>query len=212
VRAQGAGESSERQARFAACLTSGSCASYLLGALVNAGARVNARNRTGASPLHLCALNGQCDAARILVEQRDADLTAEDEAGMQPLHTACSVGDVRIAECLVSLGADATAGVKGNGNTACHVAAREGHPAVVRMLLEKCGCDRVLTALNDAHEQPLHRAAAHGQKEIVSCLVKAGADVAAKDSNGDTSLHLAAMFGMSEVRLLSTLSSLALCR
>jgi ankyrin repeat protein len=203
VRAQGAGESSERQARFAACLTSGSCASYLLGALVDAGARVNARNRTGASPLHLCALNGQCDAARILVEQRDADLTAGD---------ACSVGDVRIAECLVSLGADATAGVKGNGNTACHVAAREGHPAVVRMLLEKCGCDRVLTALNDAHEQPLHRAAAHGQKEIVSCLVKAGADVAAKDSNGDTSLHLAAMFGMSEVRLLSTLSSLALCR
>jgi cytohesin len=35
-------------------------------------------------------------------------------------------------------------------------------------------------------ETPLHRAAAYGNETIIHLLIKAGADLAAKDANGDT--------------------------
>lgn len=174
--------------------------------LINSGADVNAKNVTGSTPLHLCALNGKDKAAKVLVEKGGADLRQVDEEGLNPLHTACTLGALPTVECLIALGADVLAGVGTSGNTPCHVAARAGHLAVVEKLLEKGGVDAVLKATNNAQQQPLHRAAAHGQKEIVTALVKSGADIAAVDSNADTALHLAAMFGMSEVRFESAMS------
>lgn len=165
-------------------------------ALLNAGADPKALNRRKATALHIAAMNGQKDAAKALVA-RGLDMSVCDEEGNQPLHTACTVGDVAMVTTLLELGADPLGRSAANGGTPCHVAARDGFVDVCKELVNKAGSS-VLSAVNDAEEQPLHRAAAHGQRDVVTALVKLGADHGAMDSNGDQPLHLAAMFGMPE--------------
>ena len=45
----------------------------------------------------------------------------------------------------------------------------------------------------------LHEAAEHGRKPVVEWLLDHGAEVNAKDKNGDTPLHFAAFFGHRDV-------------
>jgi ankyrin repeat protein len=162
--------------------------------LLDAGADVDARNKSLDTPVHQAALNGKCEAVKLLVD-RGADLTLCDNDGNQPLHIACSVGNEKMVRTLLSLGADVVGRNSINGYSAAHVAAREGHD-VLCGILHAHGGKAVLNALNDAREQPLHRAAAHGQRQVVAVLINVGADVSAVDANGDTALHLAAIFGM----------------
>lgn len=169
--------------------------------LLSAGADANAKNDAGATPLHLCALNHQPGAARLLLASgaRVNEPEASD-AAFTPLHTACSVGDAVTAGVLVEMGADPVSPLLGNGNTPLHVAAREGFNDVVELLAK--ACPKSVGVRNVAQETAIHRAAAHGQEDICASLVELGADVRAVDGNGDSALHLAAMFGMTQVRLL----------
>ena len=51
---------------------------------------------------------------------------------------------------------------------------------------------------------PLHAAVASGNRELVLCLLGAGADIEYKDSSGRTAFHLAALDGCDDmIRLLS---------
>eukprot|EP00124_Ichthyophonus_hoferi_P003236 Ihof_evm9s269 gene=Ihof_evmTU9s269 len=63
----------------------------------------------------------------------------------------------------------------GNGNTALHMAAANGHLNVVQLLLPKCS-QADLDAGNEAKSTPLHWAALNGHKEIVMLLCDAGAN------------------------------------
>jgi uncharacterized protein len=166
-------------------------------ALLAADADVNSRNRVGATPVHLAAMNGKCETIKLLVKH-GASLSLFDLEGNTPLHTACSAGVENAVDTLLSCGADPTARNSINGNTPCHVAAREGFSGICTLLATKGDPREVLAAHNDAEEQPLHRAAAYGQRHVVRSLIALGADVCAVDANGDEALHLAAMFGMSE--------------
>jgi uncharacterized protein len=175
------------------------CASYwgesdIAVTLLDAGADVNARNKTKATAVHHAALNDKCDAVKLLVD-RGADLNLCDGEGNQALHIACSVGNESVVRTLLALGADVLGRNSSNGYTAAHVAAREGFDVICGILYTHGG-EAVVSTINDAHETPLHRAAAQGQRQAVKVLVEAGADVNAVDANGDTALHLAAMFGM----------------
>jgi ankyrin repeat protein len=160
-------------------------------------ADINARNRLGSTPIHLAAMNGKCDTIRLLVE-KGADLTLFDEEGNTAIHTACSVGDAAAVDALLSCGADPVARNSINGNTPCHISAREGFSGICTALAARRGASAVFSACNDAGEQPLHRAASHGQRDVVASLSKLGADISAVDANGDGALHLAAIFGMTE--------------
>lgn len=169
----------------------------VVAALLDVGADVNTINRRKETPLHLAAMNGRVETVKLLM-RRGADWSVRDEEGNQPLHRACCAGDEKMVAVLIDMGASILGRNSVNGNTACHVSAREGHPSICRLLCSRGDSEKVLGALNDAKEQPLHRAAAHGQRDVVAALVKLGADMNAVDANCDRPLHLAAMFGMSE--------------
>ena len=76
------------------------------------------------------------------------------------------------------------------GEAAVHLAARKGHVAMLRAMIEK-GVDMNLPkdAPARAGMTPLHEACAANRKDVVELLIAAGADDAAKDVEGETPAH-----------------------
>ena len=77
--------------------------------MVARGARVDLRNKTGATPLHDAALGGDTGVVKILLDH-GADVNARDtEADATPLYYAASWGRQAAVELLLSRGADPNA-------------------------------------------------------------------------------------------------------
>ena len=74
-------------AHFAAGIADQKTAVLMLGTIVGNGAPADARNSDGDSPLHIAALHGHADAARMLI-RRGADPLAANAAGKTPLELA----------------------------------------------------------------------------------------------------------------------------
>ncbi|KAL5964290.1 Ankyrin-3, partial [Taenia solium] len=76
-----------------------------------------------------------------------------------------------------------------NGLNALHLASKEGHLPVVRLLLDH---HATIDAKTNRGNTALHIASLAGRSEIVRLLVERGADVNAKSQNGFTPLYMAA--------------------
>lgn len=68
-------------------------------ALIDAGADINARNRTGLTPLHVAALTGQKAAVELLID-KGANINAKNENGVTPLQMAALQGHQSIVTLL----------------------------------------------------------------------------------------------------------------
>jgi hypothetical protein len=117
---------------------------------------VNATDKWGRTPLHEAAealffsrenrdqrLENRAAVARVLI-QSGADVSAHGHFGRTPLHDAASNGLAGVARVLIEAGADPAARVFESfrppnfpgGESALQFAARRGHVAVVKLLLE----------------------------------------------------------------------------
>ena len=74
----------------------------------------------------------------------------------------------------------------GKGWTALHLAAFQGHEAVVRLLLQRGVNVRIKCTYG---RNALHLAAANGHKTVMGLLLDKGANIEAKDKNESTALH-----------------------
>ena len=81
-----------------------------------------------------------------------------------------------------------------SGWTALHRAARNGHVAVTRLLLEH-GADVNASARDSNGWSSLHGVARNGNYLVLPILLEFGADVKAKDSLGRTALDGATQMG-----------------
>lgn len=81
-----------------------------------------------------------------------------------------------------------------NGRAAVHLAAENGHTAMLQVMIEK-GVDINLTqdAPADAGATALHLACAGGYEDVVRLLIAAGADDTIANLNGETPAHYAVM-------------------
>jgi 26S proteasome non-ATPase regulatory subunit 10 len=80
--------------------------------LAKHGAKVNAKDATGATPLHRAASAGKTEAVRVLVEECSAKIDCKDKTGATPLYVAVSCDHASIALFLAGKGADLDAATK----------------------------------------------------------------------------------------------------
>lgn len=81
-----------------------------------------------------------------------------------------------------------------NGQTALHLAAKNGHPRMISLLLA-LGLDA--KAEDDFKFQPIHYAAMFGYQNILLLLLHAKSNIKTATANNQTPLHLSSQYGHS---------------
>lgn len=153
----------------------------------------------GATALHYAARSGKIAATHFLLKA-GANMEAENSDKHTPLFCALHNGEAGTSKLLLDRGAKVT-GIDKYGANALSQALR-GAKDLVPLLVEK-GAN-----INHRHGERgftlLHAAVAGNQPELptLELLVRAGVDLHAVDSNGDTALHTAGAKGHLEVAKL----------
>lgn len=167
-------------------------AAAIAGALIRAGANLEARDFFGGTPLHRAAAWGSQALAALLVSA-GANLEARNHFGRTPLHQAAleAAGPESVA-ALAALGADIEA-TDVFGFSALHLAAQSNdRPGVVEALIA-AGAD---IAQGELGFTPLHSVAsmskgsAEGRGAVAGTLIEAGVDPNARAAFRTSPAHL----------------------
>ena len=173
----------------------------MMSVLLDAGAKHDLTNRTGARPLYLAATNGDAAAiARLLDAGEDANalLTAEGES---VLMLTSQTGNAEAVKVLLDRGANPNT-QQLRGQTALMWAAAEGHADVVKLLLAR-GADPGMssTASTKPERRPpggmtaLLFAARQGKLEAARALLDGGADINEAGADNTSALLIAVVNG-----------------
>lgn len=187
----------------------------VLGLLCKHGADIRVIDKAGTNLLLHAASEQLLGPINFLIKA-GIDINSQDGDGSTVLHWAAAQGNRKLIEAVLSQGADACKKDK-KGSTPLHLAACQGYCGVVETLLEQDGVD--INATNNEGVTPLHlvvekveylsaeetealnekvegivedfNARARGKRKVIAILIARGADLRAKDKNGNTALGIA---------------------
>ncbi|MGD8961897.1 MAG: ankyrin repeat domain-containing protein [Desulfobacterales bacterium] len=163
-------------------------------ALIAAGVDVNAKNKSGETPLHIAAVRGYQEITSVLID-KGANVNAIDGRELTPLHAAAWGGHKETVALLIANGAEVDA--RGDdGVTPMLVSTLSGRNDTMELLINN-GAN--INARNRSGMTPLHAAALMGQYKAVELLVNKGADVNAKNNEGITPLQIASRKGYQSI-------------
>ncbi|XP_068439352.1 caskin-2-like [Clinocottus analis] len=165
--------------------------------LLRAGASVNSTSNDGQMPLHLSAQYGHYEVSEMLL-QHQSNPCLMNKGKKTPLDLACEFGRLKVAQLLLSSNMVAAL-LEGEGRhdnmdspstTPLHLAARNGHKDIIKLLL-KAGID-----INRATKAgtSLHEAALYGKMEVVRLLLDAGINVNMRNTYNQTALDIVNQF------------------
>ncbi|XP_014261429.1 protein phosphatase 1 regulatory subunit 12A isoform X7 [Cimex lectularius] len=188
--------------------------------LLKKGADIHTSDVDGLTALHQACIDDNLDLVEFLVEN-GADVNKGDNEGWTPLHATASCGFLSIAKYLIENGANVAA-VNNDGELPMDVAESDAMEDMLQQQIEERGIDaesarteeeRLMMTdaknwLSSGYIQDkthpktgataLHVAAAKGYLKVMDILIKAGADIDAKDLDGWTPLHAASHWGQRE--------------
>lgn len=152
-------------------------------ALLEAGATPNAADGSGNFPVHYAVENGMYAIIQVL-RSRGANLNAPNRVGKSALAVAAERGDALLCRGLLQMGA--APGQAGVPETVTAILRRDS-AAFVRVFRPK-------VAVNSRYlgRRMLSWAILSGEAEFARKLIARGADLAARDADGQTALHHAA--------------------
>jgi len=170
--------------------------------LLSKGAKVDSRSKLGRTPLLIAAAyDGATEAARLLIE-KGADVNARDLSGMSVLEQAASSNHIELVRLLLAKGANVNTADEGGFSPLMSAAGNgDRNAALVKLLLEHGAAVNVKSGdtaeivkngpIALGHLTALQLAAGQANYEAVEALVKAGADINAKDVRNSTALVFA---------------------
>lgn len=135
-------------------------------------------------PLHLAAMQGQVEIARLLL-QSGADIDGFDRDESTPLHVAALHRKSEMVRFLLDQGADVNRRDK-NGAYALSFAISGGDPTAIQMILD-AGAD--LNHVSPQGGTLLPSACMRGLWDLVDLLLERGVDINQGDRNGTTPMH-----------------------
>ncbi|XP_052791333.1 caskin-2-like isoform X3 [Mya arenaria] len=149
----------------------------------------------GETPLHLAAQHGHFDVVNLLLLHQASPL-APNKDRKTPLHLACEFGRYRVVDLLLRsnlccpLLVDSCSDLAENRPTCLHLAAKNGHSDIIRLLLQG--------GMNVNRSTPqgtcLHEAALFGKTDVVRLLLDCGVDVNKVNSYDQTALDIVNKF------------------
>ena len=151
---------------------------------------MDAKNRDGASALHISAYNNLPKMTRTLLDAgADPNGGAHENETVHrtPLQSACKTRDPRIARMLIEAGANPNIADPGDRRTPLHTACQFA-PESVDLLLEAGANPNLKDSMGSL---PIHHAAHENRSKIISRLLTHGSELDAKDSSGRTPLDVA---------------------
>lgn len=166
--------------------------------LVDSGAMLDCRNKSGDTVLSHAAYMGYDDFVRVLVDREDVDLNSRNGEGKTPLVNAATSGSGIVVQMLLELEQVDLNSRDIYGQTPLSCATQSGSSLVVGILLANAGVDRNLG--DDDGRTPLSWAAEFGYKKAFDLLLAdEGVDPDSRDSNGRTPLSWGAEWGPEQV-------------
>ncbi|XP_056133697.1 ankyrin repeat domain-containing protein 16 [Lampris incognitus] len=148
----------------------------------------DSRDSCGVTPFMDAIRNGHVSVAKLLLEKHQASPTACDILGAQPVHQVAVTGQEEALRFLVGqLNADVNQKATGIQLTALHYAAKEGHTAAVKTLLD-LGAD--LHVKDRKGRTALHMACIGQHADTARALLQLGLRDSA-DESGTTAQQLA---------------------
>lgn len=174
-------------------------ANRIITLLLDRGAKIEARDSHGITPLQLASRFASVESVGLLL-QRGADIMATDDQRNTSLHAAAAMGRSDIIDLLLTAGADIEA-ANTKGNTALHETAKHFRAQACERLL---AAGAKVDARNAAGLTALQVAAAAGPKvkevdkllaKVADALLNGGADAKQVDSSGRTPYETAVKHG-----------------
>ncbi len=173
---------------------------------VAGGSSATSNDENGVSLIQWCVYYGDVSAIKFLLANGE---TLRSLGINLELNAAAFHGHWRLCQFLVEQGADVNKPLPDTAETPLHAALcttnRLAHDLVIKVLLSNGANANCVTKpsvetgcfMRDCRtkaETPLHRAAAFGTEETIQMLLDAGANIEAKDMNGDSPLAWASWY------------------
>lgn len=152
-------------------------------------AEINADTIDDSFALHTCAIGGNVETAKKLIDAGANFDLYESSPNFQhtPLLEACSHKQYEVMKVLISAGANVNLPNE-QGETVLFDTVRDGNADLVKIIID---ANAELDLYNKFNQTPLHIATRLSEIEILKLLIHAGASVNLRNGSGETALDIA---------------------